>query len=130
MVERVRREQTARVRETWSGRLPEPGLDEFAAALVAFLAAYLVFALAMTVVVVLALVGGSAGLLSAPVRLVIVLVVAVPLAVRTRRAFVAARHVAATHLHVSVAEERRLRITNPAMLDRSLRVIRASRNGT
>ncbi len=129
MFERMRSEQVARVRETWSGRLPEPGLEEFAGRLVAFLEAYLVFALAMTVVVVLALVGGFAGLLSAPVRLAIVLVVAVPLAWRTRQAFVAARHTAAVHLDVPAADERRLRITNPAMLDRSLRAIRGSRGG-
>jgi hypothetical protein len=127
--ERMRQEQVVRVRQTWSGRLPEPGLDEFARRLVAFLEAYLVFALAMTVIVVLALVGGFAGLLSAPVRLAIVLVVAIPLALRARRAFVAARHAAAVTLDVTAAEERRLRITNPAMLERSLAAIRASRAG-
>ncbi|MCB2176790.1 MAG: hypothetical protein KQH57_13335 [Actinomycetales bacterium] len=129
MFERMRQEQAARVRETWSGRLPEPGPEEFARRLVAFLEAYLVFALAMTVVVVLALVGGFAGLLSAPVRLAIVLVVAIPLAWRTRQAFVAARHTAAAQLDLTAAEERRLRITNPAMLERSLGQIRQARGG-
>ena len=129
MFERMRQEQAARVRETWSGRLPAPGLEEFAGRLVAFLEAYVVFALAMTVIVILALVGGFAGLLSAPVRLVIVLVVAIPLAWRTRQAFVAARHAAAAHLDLTAAEERRLRITNPAMFDRSLGQIRQSRGG-
>lgn len=129
MVERMRREQVARVRETWSGRLDDPGLGEFAGRLVAFLEAYLIFATVMMVVVVLALVGGFAGLLGAPVRLAIVLVVAVPLALRTRRAFVVARHTAAAHLGVTAAEERRLRITSPAMLDRSLAAIREARGG-
>jgi len=125
--ERMRQEQVARVRETWSGRVPDPGLDEYARRLVAFLEAYVVFALVMTVVVVLSLVGGFAGVLSAPVRVAIVLVVAIPLVWRTRRAFTAARHAAAAPLGVTAAEERRLRITNPAMFDSSLQAIRQSR---
>ncbi len=125
--EKSRQSKLARARELWSGRFEGPGLDEFAERVVTFLSTYTRSMFATMVAIVVVVGGGLAGWLAPGTRLLIVAGVGLVAGVQVRQAFLQVRHCAAKHKGVSAAEERRLRVTNPDVFDRSLAAIRAAR---